>query len=205
VYYFVIVRLMRLLILFVFTVSFSMGIGQSYAQGIVTFGPRETRIDGSIPYTVIGKYKAQFRDFKGRIMLDERFQRIQSVYLEIDAGSIRSNCPWCDKIARSRRLLNIARYPKIIFESDQIIHTESGYKVKGVLEMHGIKKKMTFPFNVTIMTDQRTDQKLLDITGRWSINRKLFNIIWSRRLDHGGVLVGDYLTVDWGIRVHLKP
>lgn len=182
-----------------------MGIRQSFAQGIVIFGPHETKLLGSIPYTLIGKYKAQFRDFKGRIVLDEKSYKIQSVYLEISVNSITSNCPWCDKLAKSRRLLNAARYPKIIFKSDQIAPDEEGYKVKGVLVMHGIRRKMTFPFKVDTILDQRTKRKLLILKGIWNINRKKFNIIWNKYLDRGGVLVGNNFTVDWSIRVSVNP
>jgi polyisoprenoid-binding protein YceI len=190
---------------FVLTVLFGMGIGQSSAKEIFTLGLHETRIDGSIPYAVIGQYKAQFGVFRGWIALDENLQQIQSVYLEIQPDSIKSNCPWCDKIARSRRLLNTARYPKIIFKSEKIIYNEKGYKVIGVLEMHGIKRRMTFPFQAGTIIDQRTKRKLLDIKGNWRINRKHFNIIWSRRLDRGGAVVSDYFTVHWRIKLYINP
>jgi polyisoprenoid-binding protein YceI len=195
---------MKSILFFAFIVFFGMGTVQSFAQGIVTFGPRETEIDGSIPYSVIGFYKARFNVFKGRITLDEKLQRIQSVYLEIEAGSIQSNFSWCDRIARSRRLLSTAKYPKIIFKSDKITQDDSGYKVEGVLEMHGIKRRMTFPFSGKIIHDRENKWKQLDLKGRWIINRKDFNIIWSKLLDRGGIVVGDHLTVDWGIKVYLK-
>jgi len=178
-----------------------MGINQSFAQRVVTFGPEETKIKGSIAYTELGKYRAQFDAFKGRITLNDNLQKIQSVYLVIDVKSIHSNCSWCDKMARSRRLLNAARYPKIVFKSDQIIKDARGYQVKGILEMHGIKKGMIFPFKVVNFIDQRTKHQWLDISGTWNINRKDFNIIWSKTLDHGGILVGDIFTVDWAIRI----
>ena len=60
---------------------------------------------------------------------------------------------------------------------------------------------MIFPFKVIIIIDQRTKRKLLDLKGTWIINRKDFNIIWNKYLDQGGIVVGDILTVDWGIKV----
>ena len=186
--------------LFIFTVISQV---KSYAEGIITFGPRETKIEGSIKYTVIGQYNAHFDIFKGRIIVDGGSQKVQSVYLEIEAGSIRSRHPWCDKLARSRRLLNTARYPKIIFKSDKIMFDESGYKVKGVLEMHGIKKRMIFPFESRIITDQNSGRKILVLKGSWDIDRKDFNIIWNKYLDQGGLVVSDEFTVDWGIRAYI--
>jgi polyisoprenoid-binding protein YceI len=183
--------------LFSLIVLFGTNIGQSFAQGVITFGPEEASIDGSIPYSVLGHYRARFTDFKGRLTLDKNLQRIQSVYLKIQVNSIHSNCPWCDKIVRSKRLLNTARYPEIIFKSYKVIQDKGMYKVKGVLEMHGVKKKIIFPFKVEISNDQKAGQEMLNLKGSWTINRKDFHVIWSKLLDRGGVLVGDNFTVHW--------
>ncbi len=70
--------------------------------------------------------------------------------------------------------------------------------------MHGIKRRMIFPFKVKMMVDRDTHWKLFDLQGRWNINRKDFNIIWNKYLDRGGVLVSDIFTVNWGIRAYIK-
>jgi polyisoprenoid-binding protein YceI len=188
----------------VLMVLLGIGISRSSAGSVITFGPKDTKIEGSISYTAIGQYKAQFKDFKGRITLDDRSQFIRSVYLDIKVKSITSNCRWCDRAARSHRLMNAAKYPDIIFKSGTIDHDRKGYKVKGILEMHGIKRVMTFPFNAAIIKDQKTQGRELLINGSWAINRKDFNIIWNKLLDRGGVLVGDYLTVHWGIKAYIQ-
>jgi polyisoprenoid-binding protein YceI len=191
----------KFVFLLVMTLLVGLGIEFSQAKEVMPLGPRNTKIEGSIPYTVIGKYEARFNDFRGWIALEDNLQKVQSVYLEIQAGSIKSNCPTCDKIARSRRLLNTIRYPKIIFKSDRITLNQNGYKVEGVLEMHGIKKKINFPFKIKIMNDHPDKHRTIEIHGVWLLNRKQFNIIWSRRLDHNGLIVGDLFTVNWEIKL----
>ena len=193
---------MRFLILAFFFLSVPLGVDRSFSQGIVTFGPHEAKIDGAIPYSVIGKYKAQFKAFKGTITLDGQSQHVQSVYLEIKVNSITSNCPWCDNIVKSQKLLNPGRYPKIIFKSFRIIHDRGGYKVKGILQMHGVKRVEIFPFNVKII--QGKEGTLLALQGLWVINRKDFRVIWNKLLDHGGILVGDHMTVTWEIQTKLN-
>jgi polyisoprenoid-binding protein YceI len=180
------------------------GLGRSFAAEIITFGPKETRIDGSIPYSLMGTYKARFGVFKGRIILDGGSRRIQSVYLAIRVDSIHSNCPWCDRAIRSRRLMNAAKYPYIFFKSSKIFHDQGGDRIKGVLEMHGIQRTMTFPFSITIINDQKYRRKMVDLKGSWTINRKYFHIIWSKLLDRGGIIVGDNFTVHWGIKAFLN-
>jgi len=189
-------RLKRILMVFLACFGIFLGMGElrSYAGEVIAFGPQDARIEGSIKYSLIGRYVAHFDHFKGRIVLGDGARRIESVDLEIEAGSVRSNHPWCDRLARSRKLLNTALYPKIIFKSDRIIRDGNNYEVKGVLEMHGIKRKMSFPFHVERAV----------IKGRWNINRKDFNIIWNKYLDQGGVLVSDIFTVDWSIIGYIK-
>ena len=188
----------------ILTMYWMMGIGLSQANTIINFGPREARIDGSIPYSVIGKYRAQFRVFKGRITADDNFQDIKSVNLEIQAGSITSSSLWCDRLARSHRLLNAAKYPKIIFKSLSIIHHEGVYQVKGILAMHGVKRVMTFPFSIKRINRLQADEEILVIQGSWVFNRKDFNIVWNKVLDRGGIIVGDDVTVNWGIKAQIK-
>jgi polyisoprenoid-binding protein YceI len=171
----------------------------SYADRIITFGPQETKINGSIKYSVIGRYKAQFGAFQGSITIDERSNNIRSVYLEIEASSIQSDCQWCDQIVRSDKLLAVKKYPKIIFKSTEIISSGENYTVKGTLDVHGVTKDMRFPFAVKIDAKEKT----LDVEGQWMINRKDFKITWNKLLDQGGVLVGNYFTVDWGIKASI--
>lgn len=66
--------------------------------------------------------------------------------------------------------------------------------------MHGLKKEMEFPFKVEIEFDEDKKQKLLTVDGEWLINRKDFDIVWSKILDKGGIMVGNYVAVVWGIK-----
>lgn len=170
------------------------------AEGF-SLGPDNTLITGSIAYAVLGKYKAHFKVFHGNVSLEKSSGQVQSVDVEIQAASIKSNCPNCDRAARSRRLLNTIRYPKIIFKSDKIWKVVGQYKVLGVLEMHGVRKRIGFPFTVKVYEDPERHLRSIDLKGQWRLNRKDFNIKWNRYLDHGGVLVGDTFTVDWWIRL----
>ncbi len=173
-------------------------ISSSVNAGGVTFGPMETKIKASIKYSVIGRYNAQFNDFKGSVEVDEASRQVKSVLLEIKTATIESDCKWCDRIVRSDQLLAVNKYPRIVFKSNEIIREASGYTVKGVLDFHGVKKELSLPFQAVITA---TD---LDIKGVWVIQRKDFNITWNKLLDQGGVLVGNHITVDWGIKANLK-
>ncbi len=172
-----------------------------YSSRIIRFGPQETTMHGSIKYSVIGRYNAYFEDFKGSIAVDEASKDIRSVILEINAVSILSECLWCDNIVRSPKVLNTVKYPKIVFKGNEIINSGNGFNIKGTLEMHGKAREVTFPFQFDLDKDVASGQQVLKMKGKWNINRKDFDVIWNRLLDHGGILVGDYILVEWAINI----
>jgi len=163
------------------------------------FGPNNGKINGSIKYSMIGRYKAIFEEFNGQIVFNEELESIESVYLEIQVDSIKSNCKWCDKFVRSKRLLDTENYTKITFKSKEINRLGSAYKVKGILRMKGIEKELTFPFNISRFVREENSDSGMIIQGKWKINRKHFKIIWNKILDRGGIIVGNHITVDWKI------
>ncbi|MBZ0167756.1 MAG: YceI family protein [Candidatus Omnitrophica bacterium] len=172
----------------------------SYGSQVVPFGPDQTKITGSIKYTVIGQYRANFNRFNGEITVDPVTEEIKGVYLEIDVETIESSCQWCDKIVRSKQLLHTEKHPKIVFQSSSIIKEGNEYRVKGTLDMHGIKNEMVLPFEAAFFQGSDSGQKTMNVSGTWIIQRKDFDIVWNKVLDRGGVLVGNDITVDWSIQ-----
>jgi polyisoprenoid-binding protein YceI len=169
------------LAIFLMMAFWAMGMSQSYGAGLVAFGTKEAKINGSIKYSVLGRYNAHFDNFKGEIKVDEQSNKIESVYLEIETASIQSDCKWCDKIVLSDKLLAARKYPKIIFKSSELIPNGTNYTVRGVLDLHGVKKQINFPFQVQI----NSTEKMFNAQGRWSIRRKDFKITWNKVLDQG--------------------
>ena len=148
---------------------------------------------------MVGRYHADFEKFSGRIEYNPRRQQIVAVRLIIEAESLRSAIPRFDRIVASEMLLNTAKYPQILFESDRIEAAGDGYLVTGKLTLHGVSRVVTFPFQVLPGTE--AGHPAFKAAGRWIINRKEFGIIWNPVLDKGGILVGNHITVDWQVRI----
>lgn len=179
--------------------SFIFPLSESSGFTRVSIGPQEAKIISSIKYSVIGLYRAEFEQFSGNITINQDSKELQSVDLNISVASLKSNCSWCDKIVRSKQLLSVEEFPQIIFLSHEIVKGVEGYMVKGVLSLHGQSKVISFPFESNRSQETETGITRLTVKGQWLINRKDFNILWNRVLDKGGVLVGDFITVDWEI------
>ena len=97
-----------------------------------------------------------------------------------------------DRIVRSPRLLDANRYPEIVFQSKTIVEKGDHYIVEGTLDLHGVRKDLSFKFDV-----QNLDQNQILAKGKWRIKRKDFGIIWHKVLDYGGIIVGNHITINW--------
>ncbi|MGE0268277.1 MAG: YceI family protein [Candidatus Omnitrophota bacterium] len=165
------------------------------------FTQEHSFLKGEIKYSLIGTYQAAFNDFEGVLILDEQNIENSSVDMKIKTSSIRSKYPALDRIVRSRRLLDAEKYPYMTFKSKSIKRLKSGYFVEGTVNLHDITKDLSFIFYLDGPTVE-DKEKLLKARGRWTINRKDFDIIWNRWLDHGGIIVGDNIDVAWEIKAY---
>jgi len=167
-------------------------------EATYAFGPAQARLEGSIKYSVIGRYQAVFDRFSGTLRYDPRRRRVTAVTLKIAAASVHSRFPKLDRLVRSRRLLDTAHYPEIVFTGRDIRPEGEGFRVTGTLQIRGVTQEEDFIFQAAFPETAGGD---LTASGTWVINRKDFGIIWNRRLDHGGLLVGNHITVDWEVKI----
>ncbi len=168
---------------------------------VYEFNREMSNIGGWIKYSVIGEYKCAFEKFNGKLTFDPDKLDESYVYMEIDAGSLKSDRNNLDKIAMSPVLLDIENYPVISFKSEKIEASypeNNDYIVSGELNMHGISKKVKFPFRLEKNTDEKGN-KIIKASGEWKINRKEYDIYWHPYFDKGGILIGNHLNVEWDL------
>lgn len=187
---------LTIILLTFLTFSFSE---YSLAEKVFVFDCQDSSITGSIKYSVIGQYRAKFKECSGTVTYDESKKEIKSVNLEIQSKSIHSDCHWCDDIVKSKQLLDIQKYPLMTYKSDILEKKNDGYAASGHLTLHGVTRKLDSNF----MMEEEKDG-VLKAKGKWVFRRKDFGITWNKLLDHGGILVGDHVTVDWNIQAAIK-
>ena len=171
----------------------------SYAEDIYQIDPAQSSIQCSIKYTLIGRYNARFETFGGTINFNPKKFTQSRIQLAIKTESLKSKFSTLDRMARSKRLLDAAQFPEMTFQSNALEQKEDQFFITGVFNLHGVTKELTLPFTMQgpFKDDQGRDYLLA--TGIWRINRKDFKVIWSQTLDHGGIIVGDTVTIRWEI------
>ncbi|HQO58004.1 MAG TPA: YceI family protein [Candidatus Omnitrophota bacterium] len=166
----------------------------------------QSRIEGSIKYSVIGRYQAKFEKFDGEIFFDPAKNQLTGVNLRIDNRSLCSSYKSLDRIILSPRILHVEKYPRTLFKSKSITPADKKdeYSVTGDLTLHGVTREITFPFTAEGPFPQQ-DRKRILARGEWVIARKDYNMYWHSFLDKAGLIVGNHMTVDWEITAVSKP
>jgi len=147
----------------------------------------------------VGRYQALLEDFSGSIYFDPKKIENSSVKMVIKTISLKSKHSTLDRIVLSKRLLDAEQYPEITFRSNSIKQKGEDYEVTGMLNLHGISQIITFPFKLEGPITEIDKPQYIKARGAWHIDRKKFDIIWSRVLDYGGIIVGNRIIVDWEV------
>ncbi|MCF2858658.1 YceI family protein [Pseudoalteromonas sp. SMS1] len=88
----------------------------------------------------------RFNDFDGKFTYDKANPNASKINVVINTASIDSNHAERDKHLRGKDFLNVKKFPKAIFESTKYEQvTDSRGKLTGILELHGVKRTISFP------------------------------------------------------------
>jgi polyisoprenoid-binding protein YceI len=118
-----------LLCAFTFTRSVNWKIGSNYAIKFASKNPT-----------------GSFSDFSGSISFDEKDLPNSKFAVEIKTSSINTGNGVKNKHAKGDKWFDAKKYPTIYFTSTSITKSESGFVAKGEMNMHGVKKEISFPF-----------------------------------------------------------
>lgn len=107
-----------------------------------------------------------FRGLKGNIHFDEKDLKGSKFEVAVDVSTINTGNGMQNTHAKSDKWFDAAKYPEIKFTSNAITKSAAGYSVKGILDMHGVRKEISFPF---------TFSKNI-FSGSFEVNRNEFGI-----------------------------
>jgi len=151
-----------------------------------------------VKYMMLSAVQGQFNAFDGQVSLDNG--EPTSIVGQIDASSIDTNNAKRDAHLRSDDFFNVAEYPYIRFQSKQIRKNDVGYVAIGDLEIHGITNQVSIPFTLLEPMIDGFGQERLALIGQIRINRKEYGIVYSKKMDNGGLVVDDFIDIDLNIQ-----
>jgi polyisoprenoid-binding protein YceI len=129
---------------------------------------------------VTKSHNGKFNQFTGKIDLVGGKPETSKVTVEIDLNSIESDNAKLTGHLKSADFFDVTKYPKATFTSTEVKPGGSGgatHTVTGVLDLHGVKKSITFPAKITVGDSE------VAIQAEFSLNRKDFNINYAGAAD----------------------
>lgn len=124
---------------------------------------------------VTGSHDGTFGKFSGTVDYAGSIEK-STVRIEIDTTTITTTPEMLLKHLKSPDFFDVEKYPKAEFVSTSIKAGGEGgatHTITGNLDMHGVKKSITFPATITVVGDT------LDAKATFSINRKDFGINYA--------------------------
>jgi polyisoprenoid-binding protein YceI len=129
---------------------------------------------------VTGKHEGKFEKISGSITLAGGKPEGGRITIEADTSSVKTDQEKLDGHLKTPDFFDVAKFPTATFTSTQIkAGGENGasHTITGELDLHGVKKTITFPATITVGPDAVSG------TAEFVINRKDFGIVYPGKQD----------------------
>ena len=133
----------------------------------------------------------------GTAKFDPKDMKKSSVKAFIESTSINSGSGPRDFHLRSEHFLDSSKFPLINFDSTEVKPQGKGkFQLIGTLSLRDKKKTVVIDCTGPVgpITDEKK-QKRMGFTGKTTINRKDFGIVWNREASPGLFMVADQIDI----------
>ena len=172
-----------------------------HASSYITVPPH-TSIGFNVKYLMITDVFGQFKTYDAKVKIDETTKELIGVEANIKVASLTTENSKRDGHLKSPDFFDATKFPSITFKSKEVKKlAENKYEMIGDLTIKGITKTITLKGEYTGFIDAgKMGGKRIGYTAEAIINRKDFDLNWNRKLDQGGVLVGDEVVIELKIQ-----
>ena len=145
-----------------------------------------SKITFDIDYMLVTKVQGQFKDYYGSLNINEDKNEIYNIKVTALTNSIDTNDGKRDFHLKGVEFFQAANYPEILFES------KGPFKFS-LSKKFNVKGKVKDPWN--------KENYFFELTG--VVDRKTYGMIWNKKMDNGGVLIGDNVNIN--ITIQAQP
>ena len=164
---------------------------------VLTITPENSKVEFDAS-KVTKTHHGSFKQFSGKIELAKNVTD-SKVSIEIETGSVQADDPDLTAHLKTPDFFDVAKMPKASFVSTKVEPAAGGapnaYNVTGNLELHGVKKSISFPATI----QENPDSVAVD--AEFAINRKDFGIVYAGKADD---LIRDNVVLRLNLRVPRK-
>ena len=146
---------------------------------------------GFVGSKVTGSHDGGFKAFEGEIVLVDDDPTQSSVEIVIDTTSLWADNERLTGHLKSADFFDVEAHPQVKFKSTEIVREDEGYSVTGNLDLHGVKKSITFPATIVF------DDGGVRVQAEFFIQRFDFGIEYKGKADD---LIRDEVVIQFDLR-----
>lgn len=167
----------------------------SASAAIYKLDPGHLEVGFSVRHMMISNVKGHFDKVTGSFDYDAAKKTLKNVEVTIETASITTSQADRDKHLTGPDFFDVAKYPKMTFKSEKIEFDGKKGKMTGPLTIKDKTKNVTLDFTYNGETEIMGTKKV-GFSAHGTINRKDWGMTWNKNMDHGGVAVGDEVTLN---------
>ena len=155
-----------------------------------------SKIIFDIDYMMVTKVQGQFKDYQGTLNINEDKNEIYNIKVTALTNSIDTNDGKRDFHLKGMEFFQATNFPDIVFESRGPFKINSTkFMVQGDLTIKGIKKAITWEvvYKGKLKDPWNKENYFFELSG--VVDRKAYGMVWNKKMDNGGVLIGDKASV----------
>lgn len=161
--------------------------------------PAHSAVGFSIRH-LFSRVPGRYTKFEGGIVVDRDDYSKSSVRVSIDAASIDTNEPDRDKHLRSEVFFDVARHPKITFQSTRVKQAgPNKLSVEGDLTLRGSTRPVTLDVDILGFGPGYGGGFRGGFEAHTRINRQDYGVAWNDVVEGGGVVLGDDVDISINI------
>lgn len=159
--------------------------------------PSHSRLGFSTRHAMVSRVRGAFNDVSGFADIAEDLADSNAEVI-IQTASVDTRSADRDTHLRSADFFDVDAYPEIRFVSSAIDEVDEGsYIVTGDLTMRAMTKTVSIPLELIGVESDPDGNVRAGLEGSRRIDRKDWGVTWNTKLDSGGVLVSDKITLEF--------
>lgn len=159
--------------------------------------PSHSRLGFSTRHAMVSRVRGAFNDVSGFADIAEDLADSNAEVI-IQTASVDTRSEGRDEHLRSVDFFDVDAYPEIRFVSSAIDEVDEGsYIVTGDLTIRDMTKTVSIPLELIGVESDPFGNLRAGLEGTRRIDRKDWGVTWNTKLDSGGVLVSDKITLEF--------
>src|SRR5699024_9545664 len=166
--------------------------------------PTHSRLGFSTRHAMVSRVRGAFNEVSGSVDIAEDLSDSTATVV-IETASVDTRSEDRDTHLRSADFFDVETYPQMRFVSSAIDEVDEGsYIVTGELTIRDMTKTVSVPLELIGIDTDPFGNLRAGLEGSRRSDRKDWGVTWNTKLDSGGVLVSDKITLEFELSLIKK-